>query len=812
MRDEAVIAPTSPTVPDSARAPRGLTSAEVAQRVARGEDNSYQPRVGRTYWQIIRENIFNVFNLILFPLLGVIIAFEEYAVAFFAGFSVVTNALLGTVQEIIAKRRLDRLAALAEQEVKVYRDGALTAVPMRRLVKDDVIPLAPGDRLVVDGRVLAADALEMDESHLTGESDSVLKNEGDEVHSGSFCLAGSGVMVTARVGRESTINQLATAAKAYKNPLTPTQRRILAIVQISILIMLICGPMLWFANSLTGVVLLEKVKNLVVFVTSIVPYGLVLIVIISLSIGAISISRHRTLVRRVNAVESMANVTVLCFDKTGTLTQNRLAVTEVRSLNGESLAAIRGKLRAYTDNLAHLNGTAAAVARHVSDVPAPAVTKVREIPFTSARKWAALALADETLILGAPERVLDLAQPGGQENSLEAAALARQGLRVLAFARAEASPDADGHVDVARAAPLALVILSDQVRPDIQDTLAAFRDQDVRLKVISGDNLETVKAIAGLAGLDVSEAYTGDALQAMNEGEFTAAAHSGTVFARIEPDTKRRLVAALRAGGEHVAMVGDGVNDVPALKEADLAVVMNDGAQITKEIGDIVLLDNAMSTLPRAFKEGTEITQTIFGTVKIFLVKAFYNILLFVFAGFMALPFPITPIQINWVTFGTVNIVATLVAFKLLRPARMTQFRRDVLEYVLAGALLASAALALLCAVSYIASNGSTIMMRSVVALFITLFGVLVLWNVFGIDLLRLRTIRDNWQTFVIGLVMMVVTLLGFYVAPDLLEFRQPDTLTIFLIASVYLLVIVLYSVGMRNRRLLGALWTLTEP
>ncbi len=808
MRDEAAIAQPPPT---SLASPRGLTSAEVAQRVARGEDNSYQPHVGRTYWQIIRENIFNIFNLILFPLLGVIIAFEEYAVAFFAGFSVVTNALLGTVQEIVAKRRLDRLAALAEQEVKVYRDGALTTVPMRRLVKDDVIPLAPGDRLVVDGRVLAADALEMDESHLTGESDSVLKDKGAEVYSGSFCLAGSGVMTATRVGRGSTINQLATAAKAYKNPLTPTQRRILAIVQISILIMLICGPMLWFANTLTGVILLERVKNLVVFVTSIVPYGLVLIVIISLSIGAISISRHRTLVRRVNAVESMANVTVLCFDKTGTLTQNKLAVTEVRPLNDAPLSDVRARLRAYTDNLANLNGTAAAVARHVADMPAPRVTKVREIPFTSARKWAALALADETLILGAPERVLNPEQPRGQESALEAAALAREGLRVLAFAHTAAAPDADGHVDIARAVPLALVVLSDQVRPDIQDTLAAFREQNVRLKVISGDNLETVKAIAGQAGMDVDVAYTGDALQAMNEGEFAAAAYSGAVFARIEPETKRRLIAALRGGGEHVAMVGDGVNDVPALKEADLAVVMNDGAQITKEIGDIVLLDNAMSTLPRAFAEGTEITQTIFGTIKIFLVKAFYNVLLFVFAGFMALPFPITPIQINWVTFGTVNIAATLVAFKLLRPARMVRFRRDVLEYVLVGAVLASAALALLCAVSYLAAGGSTAMMRSVVALFVTLFGVLVLWNVFGIDLLRPRSIRDNRLTFAIGLALMVFTLLGFYIAPDLLEFHQPDLLTIFLITGVYLLVIMLYSVSMRDRRLLSALWTLTE-
>lgn len=814
QREATTDQPLSPP-PDSPRRPSGLTSAEVAERVARGESNNYQPRVGRTYWQIVRENIFNVFNLILFPLLGVIVSFGEYAVAFFAGFSVVTNALLGTIQEIIAKRRLDRLAALAEQRVLVYRDGALTRVPMRQLVKDDVIPIAPGDRLVVDGRVLEADALEMDESHLTGESDSVLKEVGDEVHSGSFCLAGTGLMVATRVGRESTINRLATAAKIYKNPLTPTQRRILAIVEISIIIMLICGPMLWFANTITGVTLLEKVKNLVVFITSIVPYGLVLIVIISLSIGAITISRHRTLVRRVNAVESMANVTVLCFDKTGTLTQNKLAVTEVRPINGEPLSAVRAKLRAYTANLGHLNGTAAAVAQHVADLSAPPVTKVREIPFTSARKWSALVLSNgassETLVLGAPERVLHPDQPGGEESALQAAALSREGLRVLAFIRAAAPPTAEGQINIAQATPLALIVLSDQMRPNIEETLAAFQAQNVRLKVISGDNLETVKAIASQAGLDVTEAYSGNQLEAMSASEFETAARRGTVFARVEPDTKRRLVAALRRSGEHVAMVGDGVNDVPALKEADLAVVMNDGAQITKEIGDIVLLDNAMTTLPRAFKEGTEITQTIFGTVKMFLVKAFYNVLLFIFAGFMALPFPITPIQINWITFGTVNVAATLVAFKVLRPARMYQFRRDVLEYVLAGAVLASSALALLCAVTYVASGGNTAAMRTAVSLFVTLFGILVLWNVFGVDLLCPRTIWENRVTFLVGFGLLIMTLLGFYIAPDLLEFVQPDLLTILLITSVYLLVIVLYSVGMRNRRLLHTLWTLTE-
>ncbi|MBZ0295632.1 MAG: cation-translocating P-type ATPase [Anaerolineae bacterium] len=795
----------------------GLSAAEVQQRMAAGQSNNYEAHVGRTYWDIFRDNILNIFNIVLFPLLGIIIAFQQYAVAFFSGFSVVTNALLGTVQEVIAKRRLDKLAELEEKAVHVIRDGQTVEIPVKAVVLDDVLPIRPGDRLVVDGRVLESDALEMDESHLTGESDAIIKEADDDLYSGSFCIAGSGLMVATKVGKNSTINKLSSAAKVYKNNRTPTQLRVDAIVQISILLMLIFAPMLYLADTLNNVELLERVKNLVVFVTSIVPYGMVLVVIISLSLGAISITRHRTLIRRVNAVESLANATVLCFDKTGTLTKNKLAVTEIRPLNGIPIDEIKSRLRLYTDNLSNLNSTAAAVSRYVQESPALAGSKVREIPFNSARKWGALVLKDETLVLGAPERVL-----GGNNSSdikEQVQSLTQRGLRVITFARASEAPE--GNQLNGDAEPLALVILSDQIREDIRDTLQAFRDQDVTLKVISGDNIETVKSIAAQSGLDVQRAYTGEQLEAMTPGEMAIAASEGNVFARIEPDTKRKIVSALKSRGEHVAMVGDGVNDVPALKEADLAIVMNDGAAITKEIGDIILLDNAMSTLPLAFAEGKEITQTIFGTVKLFLVKTFYNVLLFIYVGFMALPFPITPIQINWVTFGTVNIVATLIAFKILRPAHMENFRRDVLDFVVNGAIIGSVSIAILYAAVYFATGQNTDAARSALSIFVILFGTLIMWNVAGIDIFSPRTFIEHRVIFALGFVLMTMTIVGFYVMPDLFEFVAPPPVlvpqsplewTIPLIVSLFILSMLLYSWSMRTRQITKSLWTLFAP
>jgi cation-transporting P-type ATPase E len=799
----------------------GLTSAEVNDRVARGETNAFKARVGRTYLDILRDNLFNLFNIVLGTLLIIVLLFHDYATVFFAGFSVVSNSLLGMFQEVAAKRKLDQLAALQVKEARVYRDGKLTNVPIDQIVKDDLIALEPGERLVVDGKVVHTDSLEMDESQLTGESDAVLKDKGDPVFSGSFAVAGTGVIVATAVGKQSKINQLSDVAKAYKNVLTPTQQKITTLVQISVVVMAVVGPMVFVSGYLNHLPALEMFRNAVVFVTSLVPQGLVLSAILSLTIGAITISRNQTLVQRVNAVESLANVTVLCFDKTGTLTRNQLAVTEIIPLDGMASEEVIDALHTYVGNLAHQNKTAAAVAAftqaHLNGRSgAPIPVKRLEIPFTSARKWGAIVLPDETLIFGAPERVLG--HGGGDEGlvAMRAQQLASEGLRVLALARST-KPPTDGTLDDARK-PVALIVLSDQVRDNIQQTLDSFTAQGVALKVISGDNAETVKAIASQAGMDVSQVYTGAELEAMDEAELETAAEQGSVFARIEPDTKRKLLAALKRRGHYTAMVGDGVNDVPALKEANLAVVMNDGAQIAKDVGDIVLLNNAMSTLPLAFKEGRAITQTIFGTSRLFLVKNLFSLLFFIFAGFMSMPFPINPIQISWVTFGIINVPATLIAFRLLVPNYMARFRQDVLDYVINAGVIGAAAMALLYGTVYMTQHFDQNLARSAITVFLTMYGALVLWHTHGIEILRPQTVRPRIRVFLLGLVLAIITVGLPYLLPSVLPafdesyaFVHPSPLVWILITCIFILAMIVLEVAVRTRAFVSRIWSLAE-
>jgi cation-transporting ATPase E len=792
----------------------GLTSAQVNERIARGESNNFQARVGRGYWEIVADNVFNLFNIVLGTLLIVVIIMGDYSTAVFAGFSVVTNSILGMFQEISAKRKLDQLAALAAKDIRVWRDGQLVEIPIIQIVKDDVLPLEPGDKIVVDGRIVESDSLEIDESQLTGESDAVLKEIDHPVYSGSFCIAGSGVMITTEVGRNSTINKLSTIAKAYKNVQTPTQQRILAMVQITVVAMLIGGPMLFLQGLLNNETALEVVRNLVVFVSSIVPQGLVLVAILSLTIGAVTISRFDTLIQRVNAVESLANVTVLCFDKTGTLTRNQLSVTEILPLNQLSKNDIHQQLDAYIGSLSFQNSTAAAVSTYIKTLSlspnGSRPQKVEEIPFNSARKWGAVVFQDETLIFGAPERILTITAEPDTGAIAHATELAAQGLRVLAFARC---PDAltDGKLPNT-CEPLALIVLSDQIRPDIQETLQAFHQQNVKLKVISGDNLDTVRTIATQSGMVINRAFTGDQLEAMSGREFETAVIEGDLFARIEPDTKRKIIAGLKHQGQYVAMVGDGVNDVPALKEAHLAIVMNDGAQISKDVGDIVLLNNAMSTLPKAFAEGKIITQTIYATAKLFMVKNFYNIVLIFFIGFMTLPFPTTPIQISWITFGTVNIPATLIAFKLIRPTFMSQFRRDVIDYVITAGTVGAVMLSILYAAVYFATSKDTFAARSAVTVFIGLYGTLIFWNVHSVDLLSPRSLIEHWRITLLGVVLTIFTIIVPFMLPELFVFVPPTGQVWVLIVAIFLLNGVIVSVLMRHRHLINQLWLLFKP
>jgi cation-transporting P-type ATPase E len=792
----------------------GLSGAEVAERVRRGQGNRFRARVGRSYRRIFVDNLFNLFNIVMFTLLAIVIWLGDYGTAFFAGFSVITNTFLGMIQEMNAKRKLDRLAALSQQTVNVMRDGARVTLPMQDIVLDDIILLEPGDKLVADGEVLQSDALELDESLLTGESDAISKGVGADLLSGTFVVAGSGVMRATAVGESSQINRLASVAKQYKRTLTPTQRKISATVEITVVLMLIFVPMLIVRAIGDDLTLLDSVRNIVVFVATLVPQGLVLVGILSLTIGAVKISMQQTLIQRVNAVESLANATTLCFDKTGTLTENRLVVQQIIPANQSDENDVRRMLATYISQLAHRNHTAQAVESDLREqgVAPLSLTKQGEIPFTSARKWGAITLDDHTLVFGAPERVLP---PDAVELGEEAQSLSEQGLRVLAFVRMEAPPD-ERQQKIGAGEPLALVILSDKVRDDIRETLASFREVGIGLKVISGDNLATVLAVAREAGMVVTGAASEDDLAAMDDAQLQQALPDLNVFGRVQPDTKQRLIRALQAGGHYVAMVGDGVNDVPALKQADLAIVMNAGTQISKDVADIVLLNDAMSTLPRAFVEGREITQTIFATMKLFLTRAFYLVLTFVFIYFMGLPFPITPIQISWATFGTVNIPATLIAFSLLRPyPRIRYFRPDVVDYIMTAGLNGAVAIALLFVAAYSGYGQDTLVARTAVTVFITLFGMNIMWNIHGVDIHDLGSFRRHPFVAISAPVLATVTILAMYAFPELLEFQPyswADLPLLVLIIALFLLVAIITSHGMRHRVLLYRFWRLLDP
>jgi cation-transporting ATPase E len=791
---------------------QGLSTPDVQTRQAQGKDNRFKARVARTYPQIIRENVFNLFNIVLFSLLIIVLMLGDYSTVFFAGFSVVSNTFLGMIQEMNAKRRLDRLATLSEQRVRALRDGRWQEIAMREVVLDDVLWIEPGDKLVVDGVVIKADSLEMDESLLTGESDAVFKEVGSEVFSGSFCLAGSGVMRATRVGAESNINKLSSIAKQYKRSKTPTQVYIDIVVEITTLVMFVLVPMVFVAGYLAQIEFLQAMRNAVVFVTSLVPQGLVLVAILSLTIGAIKISLKRTLIQRVNAVESLGNATVLCFDKTGTLTKNQLEVTEVIPLSDVQGDALYRPLMAYLLALAHRNRTAAAVLEHVQARTAPAngttPAKLREVPFTSGRKWGAIVFANATYALGAPERLLS------DTATLErVVALSNEGYRVLAFVKIDGTLD-EANVR-AQAQGIALIALSDQPRENIQETLASFKADNIALKVISGDSLETVRAIANQSGMGVTQGYTGAQIEAMSDGELDNVVEEANLFARIEPHSKQRIVSALQRRGHYVAMVGDGVNDVPALKQANLAIVMNDGTQISKDIADIVLLDNAMSTLPLAFKEGREITQTIYGTMKLFLVKNVYNVLLFIFVAFMSLPFPITPVQISWSTFGTVNMPATLVAVAILRPSFMRRFRDDVLEFIFTGGFIGAVMLAFLYAYVYFYEGRDVVAARTAVTLFVTFYGAWLVCVVMGMDFYRPHTLWERRRLLLIMLGFTLMTVFAMYAIPSLFEFKimtwERDSGVILSIALLFVLSIVLLAHGEKYRYLVRRLWHLFQ-
>jgi cation-transporting ATPase E len=678
------------TVSDvAAPALRGLSAAEVQARRAAGQGNSLASESSRPYREIIRENVFTFINNTLFALGLALVLLGRYSDAIVSVGVILVNVVVSVVQEVRAKRTLDRIALLTRPKASVIRDGVEQSVDPAELVLGDTLVVRPGDQIVLDGVVVGDGRMDVDESLLTGESDLIPKAAGDPVYSGSFCVTGGACYQATRVGADSLANQLTAGARAYRRMLTPLQQEVNLVIRVILLVVIFFEFLVVLASLAREIPLVESVQMSVV-IAGLVPNGLFLAIAVAYAVGAVRMVGQGALIQQANAVESLSNVSVLCLDKTGTLTANRILLHAVRPV-GLSEAALRAALGDYAASTSAGNRTSEAIA---AACPGVARRVREEVPFSSARKWSAIAFDDPArrgvYVLGAPE-MLAPAVPLGEELAAQQAAWAEQGLRVLLFAhRPDLTPlhDAGGAPRLPDGlTPVGLLSFSDELRPEARATLAGFREAGIALKIISGDNPATVAALARQAGLGPEiTLVSGPELAQMDEAQFAETAARATIFGRITPQQKEQLVQALRRRGHHVAMIGDGVNDVLSLKRSNIGIAMQSGSQATRGVADIVLLNDSFAALPNAFLEGQRIINGMQDILKLFLARIVYVALLIIATGLVA-GFPFTPKQSSLLALLTVGIpTIALAAWARPGPRPRGSLTRSLIHFVLPAA------------------------------------------------------------------------------------------------------------------------------
>ncbi len=685
MTGDTIAAPELPPTPDA-----GLSSAEVERRRAGGLGNTALPPTTRTYVQILRENVFTFVNDILFAL-GIALVIVGRPVDALVSLGVIsTNVVVGIVQEIRAKRTLDRIALLTRPTAAAVRDGSVVHLPPEDLVLGDLVVLDAGDQVVLDGR-LRTGSIGVDESQLTGESDVVAKGPGDEVLSGSYATSGSGRYVVEKVSTASFATQITAGARSFRRVVTPLQ------VEVNLVIRVVLGIVLYLELLLVlrGVVQSSVLGDVVADATllaGLVPNGLFVSIAVAYALGAIRILRFGALVQQANAIESLSHVDVLCLDKTGTLTANRLEVAAVTGLGGAGEEDVIAAVSALAASATSRNRTTEAIAGRW---PAAPRRLAGEVPFSSARKWSAVALESGEpgiVALGAPTFLEPYLATGPRERpaaweeiAARSAAWADRGLRVLLVATHPDARELTVHEDEASATlpagmrALGLVALADELRGEAEATLRAFRDAGVQVKIISGDDPDTVTALARQAGLTDVASITGPDLTDLDDAALGRVAAETTVFGRITPAQKERLVEALRARGHYVAMIGDGVNDVLSLKKANLAIAMGSGSQATRGVADLVLMQDSFAAVAQAVGEGQRILNGMQDILKLFLTRI-ATVGLVVVSSLVVITFPIELRNASALTMFTVGIPSALLAV-WAQPGRRI---RDPLDRTLA--------------------------------------------------------------------------------------------------------------------------------
>ncbi|MCK9901036.1 magnesium-transporting ATPase [Parafrankia colletiae] len=687
---------------DQGHALGGLTAAEVAERVADGRVNDVPVRSSRSVGEIVRANVFTRINAIVGVLFVLIVIVGPVQDALFGGV-IIANTLIGVIQEVRAKRTLDRLAVVGEARPVVRRDGVAAELAAAEIVLDDVIELGAGDKIAVDGLLLEVENLEVDESLLTGEADPVHKQPGDHVMSGSFVVAGSGAFRATRVGREAYAAQLAEEASRFTLVHSQLRNGINTILRVVTWMIIPTGIALIISQiAVNDDDLAEGVRRMVAGLVPMVPEGLVLLTSVAFAVGVVRLGRRQCLVQELPAIEGLARVDVVCLDKTGTLTEAAMDVAELRLVGADGVGGVDGVVR---DRVVAVLGTLGAADRRpnpsmqaiIDAYSAPDGWSVQaEVPFSSARKWSGAELADpagetSTWLIGAPDVLL----PAGHPALTEVDEFGAQGLRVLLLASLDvplATVTDDPAGVAARTTPVALVVIAQRLRPEAPETLRYFAEQGVAAKVISGDNALSVGAVARTLGLPGADNPVDARTLPEEQGALADVLETHSIFGRVSPRQKREMVAALQSRGHTVAMTGDGVNDVLALKDADIGVSMGSGSQATRAVAQIVLLNNSFATLPSVVGEGRRVIGNIERVANLFLTKTVYSVLLAVVVVIAQVPYPFLPRHLTLIGSLTIGIPAFFLALAPNGERARPDFVGRVLRFAMPAGVLAAAA------------------------------------------------------------------------------------------------------------------------
>jgi cation-transporting P-type ATPase E len=690
---------------------QGLSSAEAAARLRK-----LGPPVevsSRSVSSIVAGNVFTLFNAIIGVFFVLILSLGLIADAVF-GLIAAVNSYIGIRQELKAKRTLDELAVLVAPHARVLRDGAEAGLLAEQVVPGDVIAVEPGDQLVADGEVIASRGMTLDESMLTGEADGVRKLPGERALSGSFCISGSGRYRVDAVREQSYAGRLAGEAKTFRHPPSPLQDEVNRVIVACTWGMVPLAALLLLTFQLRGTDLVEAAQTATAGLVTLIPEGLVLLMSVTFAVAAVRLARKATLVQQISATESLAAVDTICVDKTGTLTDGELRLLGVEVAEGTDPDEARAALGRFAASAGERNRTLGTVAEAF---PAQPGRVSGEVPFSSRWKWSGIAVEGmegtslrsrqsdrdapsaksphmTSYVMGAPDILASsgaLTLPPALARKLEEETAA--GRRVVAFgSSAEPLPDDPAQAPPPRLTPLALVVLEETLRPDAAETIAFMRESKVELKLISGDARATVTAVAYAVGVP-REAGVIDGPELPEDPEgLAAAAQRNTIFCRIAPEQKKALVVGLCGAGRYTAMIGDGVNDVPALKQARLAVAMGSGTQVTKGVADVVLLRDEFARLPQAVAEGRRIARNIHRLGRLYLTKSVYAAALILLVAVPGFAFPFLPRHLTLAAFLTIGVPSFVLA---LAPSDGPLYRGRLLRALAAFAVPAGLATAL---------------------------------------------------------------------------------------------------------------------